>query len=237
MYGSAFCRVYNEFGWNVYPEVFAGRLIKWLSARDVSPRRALDLGCGTGVLCRVLAENGVEAEGVDLSAGMIALARENAPGLRFAVDDMVTYRPAAPCDLVTCTGDALNHLFDLGDVRRLVENVASYLSPGGYFVFDLLGEREVPGDEPFALDYSQKVRAVFHTTRRGDEVRLHIEVFENGARVLEEDILEKIHDVDTVTALLRAAGLTVVHCSHRLLPDDPQDAAAWFIAAKKDSEE
>ena len=26
MYSSAFCRVYNEFGWNVYPEVFAAQL-------------------------------------------------------------------------------------------------------------------------------------------------------------------------------------------------------------------
>ena len=30
MYGSLFCRVYNEFGWNVYPEVFAEQLLRWL---------------------------------------------------------------------------------------------------------------------------------------------------------------------------------------------------------------
>ena len=186
------------------------------------------------MLCRVLAGQGIDAEGVDLSEGMIALARENAPGVRFALADMLTYIPQAPCDLVTCTGDALNHLPDLVHVRRLFENVSSFLAPGGYFVFDLLSEREIPDGEPFALDYSDKVRAVFRTTRETDAVRLHIEVYENGVLKVEEDILERVHDVHAVTALLRSAGLAVVQCSHRLLPDEGADAATWFVAAKKE---
>ena len=93
MYSSVFCRIYNEFGWNVYPEVFAEQLWRWLGRKNAAVRTALDLGCGTGVLCRALAERGVKARGVDLSEGMIAIARERAPALRFDVGDMGRKRP------------------------------------------------------------------------------------------------------------------------------------------------
>ena len=30
MYSDVFCKVYNEFGWNYYPEAFGEQLLKWL---------------------------------------------------------------------------------------------------------------------------------------------------------------------------------------------------------------
>ncbi len=42
----------------------------------------LDLACGTGDLCRVLAEAGYKPVGVDRSAGMLAAARTSAPLVR-----------------------------------------------------------------------------------------------------------------------------------------------------------
>ncbi len=236
MYGSGFCRVYNEFGWNVYPEVFGERLLRWLDRNGIPVRTALDLGCGTGVLCRVLSAAGISASGVDLSEAMVAVARENAPGLRFDVGDMVTWRPERPVDLVTCTGDALNHLFGLGDVARVFENAAGYLTPGGVFVFDLLSEGEIPDDEPFVLRYSDTVSARFRTSREDGAVHLHIDVFEQDVLKFEEDILEKVHEIGAVTALLEKAGLTLMQCGHRLLPDEGADAATWFVAARKGTE-
>lgn len=29
MYSDVFCKVYNEFGWNYYPEAFGGQLLLW----------------------------------------------------------------------------------------------------------------------------------------------------------------------------------------------------------------
>ena len=79
MYSSAFCRVYNEFGWNVYPEVFAGQLLRFLERRGAAVRSALDLGCGTGILCRELIRSGIRAVGADLSVGIIDIARAQVP--------------------------------------------------------------------------------------------------------------------------------------------------------------
>lgn len=233
MYGSAFCRVYNEFGWNVYPQEFARQLLVYLAQNGRAVRSVLDLGCGTGVLCREMTENGIQAAGVDLSEGMIAIARQQAPDAAFFVGDMVTFRPEERFDLVTCTGDALNHLFDPADIQRVFENVSAYLNPGGLFVFDLLRETEIPPDEPFDLDYSDTVRAVFRTVRQGDRVRLHISVFENGELTVEEDILEKLHDPALICAMLSRAGLEVLQCADRLLIDSDNHSSTWYIVAQK----
>ena len=234
MYSGAFCRVYNEFGWNVYPEVFAGQLLELLEARGQRVRSALDLGCGTGILCKALSERGIDAAGVDLSEGMIALARQQAPLCRFQVADMTDFRPEERFDLVTATGDVLNHVFDEADLQRIFRNVSGYLDRGGLFVFDLFRESEIPPDEPFELDYSDAVRAVFRTSRLPrDAVRLHIDVYENGVPVLAEDILEKLHDPAAVCAMLERAGLTVERVSDALLPDSGLHSSTWYVLARK----
>ena len=165
MYSDVFCKVYNEFGWNYYPEIFGEQLLIWLKRKGFSPKNSMDLGCGTGVLCRILQEAGIRAAGMDFSAGMIEIARQDAPEIPYDVADMITYRPGAQFDLVTCTGDALNHIPDLADIRRIFENVYAYTSPGGCFVFDILNEQEVSTSEPFEMDFTDTVRVWFQMTR------------------------------------------------------------------------
>ncbi len=233
VYGSAFCRVYDQFGWNVYPEILAGQLWEWLDLQGAKIETALDLGCGTGVLCGALTARGVRTVGADLSEGMIAIARERFPEGRFDVADMTVYEPGAQFDLVTCTGDALNHLFELTDVAKVVRNVYGYLTDGGFFVFDLLRESEIPSDEPFELDYSDTVRAVFRTVRdEGGIVHLNVRVFESDRELFSEEIREKVHDPEAVCAMLRQAGFTVLQCGDRLLPAAGH-GTTWFVAARK----
>lgn len=55
MYSTAFCKVYNQFGWNYFPEAFGEQLLTWLKEHQVTVRKSLDLACGTGVLCEILA--------------------------------------------------------------------------------------------------------------------------------------------------------------------------------------
>jgi SAM-dependent methyltransferase len=55
--------------------------------RELGP--ACDMGCGPGQIARYLYEHGVEACGVDLSAGMIEQARQLNPGLEFNQGDML----------------------------------------------------------------------------------------------------------------------------------------------------
>ena len=177
MYSDVFCKVYNEFGWNYYPEIFGEQLLQWLERNDLKPATAMDLACGTGVLCRILQAAGIQAAGMDFSTGMIDIARADSPEIPYEVADMITFRPAAQYDLVTCTGDAVNHIGALSDVQKIFDNVYAYLTPGGYFVFDILNENEVSTSEPFEMDYDEHTRVWFQMTRPGEnQVNLKIRV-------------------------------------------------------------
>ena len=85
----------------------------------------LDLACGTGDLCRDLERAGLAPIGMDLSWGMLAVARTGAPlvhgdALRLPVPD-------GAADGVTC-GFALRNLTDL---KPFFAELARSLRPGG----------------------------------------------------------------------------------------------------------
>lgn len=233
MYSDIFCKVYNEFGWNYYPEAFGEQLLKYLAQENLKPGSCLDLACGTGVLCEILKQQGMEVWGMDLSSGMIHIARSRDPEIHYDVADMTTYCPDKQFDLVTCTGDAVNHIGDLSDVEKIFRNVYAYLAPGGTFIFDLLNEREVSDSEPFEMDFTETTKVWFQMTRpEANKVNLTIRVYEEGRLKLEEVIRETIHDPAAVCALLENCGFRVLRCADRML-NDGGHGTTWFLIAQK----
>ena len=234
MYSDVFCKVYNEFGWNYYPEAFGQQLLQWLEKNGIKPKNAMDLGCGTGILCEILHSSGIQASGMDFSSGMIEIAKQGSSEIHYEVADMITFRPDRRFDLVTCTGDALNHIADLGDVERIFQNVYAYTSQGGYFVFDILNEHEVSTSEPFELDFSDTIRVWFQMTRPdARSVNLKIRVYENGTLQFEENIRETIHDPAIICDLLQRCGFRVLRCADSLM-DGTGHGTTWFVIARKE---
>ena len=104
--------------------------VRWrkLAVRSLALRRGsvvLDLACGTGDLCREVDAAGLSPIGVDLSYGMLANARTDAP---LAQGDalQLPVRPGA-VDGVTC-GFALRNLVEL---PPFFAELARVLRPGG----------------------------------------------------------------------------------------------------------
>ena len=234
MYSDIFCKVYNEFGWNYYPEAFGEQLLQWMEAASFQPETAMDLACGTGVLCEILRNHGIQSAGMDFSSGMIDIARSRNAGIPYEVADMTTFRPEKQFDLVTCTGDAVNHIAALTDVEKIFQNVYAYLAPGGYFVFDLLNESEVSDSEPFEMDFEETTKVWFRMTRPAEnKVNLTIRVYENGELQLEEVIRETIHETAVICEMLKNCGFRVLRCADRML-DDGGHGTTWFLIATKE---
>jgi predicted TPR repeat methyltransferase len=98
--------------------------------------RALDLGCGTGLVGEALRECCDAIIGVDLSPAMAAAARRKGVHADVVVGDMVdfiTSQVGGSFDLVVA-GDALVYVADLAPVCR---GVAHALAPDGLFAFTL----------------------------------------------------------------------------------------------------
>lgn len=233
MYSDLFCKVYNEFGWNYFPEAFGEQLLLWMKENKVSISTSLDLACGSGVLCEILHAQGIDVWGMDLSDGMINVAKSRNCDIHYEVADMITYRPEKNFDLVTCTGDALNHIIDLNNIKTIFENVFQYLSESGYFIFDILNEKEVPSSEPFDLDFSETIKAQFSVTKdTAGIVTLKTVVYENGVQSFEERITEIVHDIPTILSMLKAVGFRIIRCSDRLLDTSHPGTTCYVIAHK-----
>jgi predicted TPR repeat methyltransferase len=97
-------------------------------------KRALDLGCGTGLAATAFAKEVDEFIGIDLSPRMIERARLSGLYAHLEVADMVQglgSKPDASADLVLAA-DAMVYLSDLASALREAKRV---LMPGGLLAF------------------------------------------------------------------------------------------------------
>jgi 2-polyprenyl-3-methyl-5-hydroxy-6-metoxy-1,4-benzoquinol methylase len=94
-----------------------------------SSKRALDVGCGAGRWCRVLASHGYETTGVDLQEELIRRDRERLPGVRFVCGSMQDFSSEALFDLVTTVTVLQHNPPDEQD--RMISNMRRLLPCGG----------------------------------------------------------------------------------------------------------
>ncbi|WP_314175891.1 class I SAM-dependent methyltransferase [Streptomyces winkii] len=109
-------------------------------------RTALDVGCGTGGFARLLAERGLDAEGMDSHADVIEAARAAGGGPRYRRADVREARlPDGHYDFISCIA-SLHHMpFDT------VLTLRRALAPGGVLAVLGLYEARTPADFAWAL--------------------------------------------------------------------------------------
>lgn len=121
---------------------FRRRLILRFSASEISPRRILDIGSGTGDLAAVLREAypGAELLGLELSHAGIEHARNKVPDAVFLQRDLLVGAPlpAEYTDWAThaVCSEVLEHVDDPG---RLLSNSSAYMAPGCRLVVTVPG--------------------------------------------------------------------------------------------------
>jgi 2-polyprenyl-3-methyl-5-hydroxy-6-metoxy-1,4-benzoquinol methylase len=91
-------------------------------------KRALDVGCGEGRFCRMLAAEGLATTGIDPTAALIEQARALDPAGDYRVAAAETMElPAAGFDLVVC----YLSLIDIAGLDAALANIVAALAPGG----------------------------------------------------------------------------------------------------------
>jgi 2-polyprenyl-3-methyl-5-hydroxy-6-metoxy-1,4-benzoquinol methylase len=95
--------------------------------------RILDLGCGNGSLCNMLAQLGYEVVGVEESALGISIAQQHYPDCQFihgSIYELSTLNLSHNFDAVIAV-EVIEHLFN---PIALVEAAKQYLKPTGTFI-------------------------------------------------------------------------------------------------------
>ncbi len=93
--------------------------------------RALDVGCGTGVLAQRLADAGYEMTGVDPSAGMLDVLRARAAQVRAVQGSGPALPFASDSFELVLTVAVMHHIADPADIRRTLSEMVRVVRPGG----------------------------------------------------------------------------------------------------------
>lgn len=123
-------------------------MIPRLRGRGV--QTALDVGCGEGRFCRIMAAEGIRATGVDPTPELLAVARERDPAgdYRAGRAEALDF-PDASFDLVV----SYLTLIDIPDIAAAIPEMARVLKPGGrLLVANLTGFTSASADRGWQYD-------------------------------------------------------------------------------------
>jgi SAM-dependent methyltransferase len=188
-------------------------------------KRALDLGCGTGVQTLALCSLGFEVTGVDFSEEILKEYRERAvaasANVSLLVADISDFDAGDDFDVALCFGDTVSHLQTWDAVRAMFRCVHQSLRAGGrFFLASRDHSRVYTGTERFLLVQADEARSMICVLDdEGSHVRVTDLVSEHkdGKSSLRTSSYLKLRvSPETLTKELQAAGFDVTQSA--LLP-------------------
>ncbi|MEV0407665.1 class I SAM-dependent methyltransferase [Actinoallomurus sp. NPDC050550] len=132
-----------------------------LSVVPDGAERALDVGCGEGMLVRELRRTVPHVTGIDLDAPSLDQAREYPDDVDYIRDDFLTH-PFEPASFdVVASVATLHHV----DAAAGLARMRDLLRPGGVLAVVGLARHTMPGDLPRAL--AGTAVGTFHRAMKG----------------------------------------------------------------------
>jgi len=130
----------HDTGFDFFAKGASTGILEILRENNIYECHIVDLGCGSGILAKGLADMGYSVTGIDVSPYMVTLAKKKVPNADFVSASF--YSVDIPsCSAVTATGECFNYLFDRSGentkkIKDLFKKIYSSLTPGGLFIFD-----------------------------------------------------------------------------------------------------
>ncbi|MBR5359279.1 MAG: class I SAM-dependent methyltransferase [Lachnospiraceae bacterium] len=138
-----FASVYDDLMDNVPYEEWVAHVTDILNEYGIDNGLVLDLGCGTGNVTRLLAEEGYDMIGIDLSEDMLSVAMSKeevscreGENILYLCQDMREFELYGTVRAVVSLCDSINYLLTKEDIITVCRLVNNYLDPEGIFVFD-----------------------------------------------------------------------------------------------------
>jgi SAM-dependent methyltransferase len=124
-------------GFGFHADGCAPDLIELLAPVRERDGLVLEIGCGSGLLTRLLVDAGFRVLATDASTAMLELARETAPGAEEFARLTLPDDPVPAADAVVGVGHPLNYLPTRDAIERALVALARALRPGGVMATDL----------------------------------------------------------------------------------------------------
>lgn len=210
--------IYQE-RWHQEYDEDAMQLIEKLFLRYL-PEKAhiLDLCCGTGNLVQPLVVRGYQVTGIDGSEAMLHYARAKAPEAQFILSDARFFEFPPTFHGVISTGNSLNHVMTLEELKSVFHNVFAALLDNGLFVFNLSMEEMYQSERwnktkkcSVKDDYIWIWQQTYDFDEKIGSRQITIMQFrEEGWQRSDHILLSKIYSISEISEALEATGFTEV---------------------------
>jgi SAM-dependent methyltransferase len=137
----------HDAGFGEFAKRAAPTLRSLLKKLGIRRGRVVELGCGSGTLCRELAAASYDVVGIDPSAAMLRLARRRAPSVAFRRGSLQTAELPG-CSAIVAIGEVVTYLRPFKgppSVLRHDRELSAFfrrarhaLEPGGVLMFDFI---------------------------------------------------------------------------------------------------
>lgn len=138
----------NEYTLEFFYDISDNKYID-LFLESLEGSRVLDVGCGNGRDCKYISQKGFDVSGIDMSYGMLKIAKDKVPNVKFEMMDMTNIRyPDNSYDGII-SNCSLFHI-PSEELPKTLESFARVLKPNGKLLLILqegLGETMI--EEPY----------------------------------------------------------------------------------------
>ena len=215
-----------------------------LKREGLKPRTAVDLACGTGSVTAILAKQGLEVIGVDLSEEMLTVAMEKVMDMehppRFICQALQELKLPRAVDLATCALDSLDYITDPEDCAEAIRRVYKVLNPGGIFIFDVNTPEKLRAmDGQVFLDEDDDVYCIWRGEfdEKTNICSYGMDLFQRRGNLWErsfEEHREYAYSQEQLTGYLKAAGFThiEVYADRKFTAPEAGEQRIYFKARK-----
>ena len=233
---SSFAQVYDQFMDNVPYEEWCSYICEILKEHGIGDGLVLDLGCGTGKMTRLLAKQGYDMIGVDMSEDMLGIAREHeeSEGILYLLQDMREFELYGTVKAVVSVCDCMNYILEPEELLTVFKLVNNYLDPGGIFIFDMNTPWKYREDASFIWDNYFDEESEINEY----DLTLFVEEKPGWYRRYEEFHYQRSYDPELIRQLLEEAGMEVLAFYGEGTHEEPEETCSrmYFVAREHGKE-
>ena len=215
-----------------------------LEIEGLAPRTAVDLACGTGSVTHLLAQQGLDVTGVDMSEDMLCVAADKCSDLpnrpRFVCQRLEELTLSRGVDFAVSALDSIDYITNPEDCRKAFSRIYRALNPGGCFIFDVNTPEKLRAmDGQVFLDEDEDVYCVWRGEfdEKTNICSYGMDLFQRKGETWErsfEEHQEYAYSAQQLKSYLREAGFTNIRIygDRRLSPPEPGEQRIYFKARK-----
>lgn len=139
--------IYNKFA-QIYDELMDDfDYEKWymyieeiFKKYEKSPKKIMEMACGTGNISYYFAKNGYKLTSFDISDDMLAKAYEKLKrfkNVKILNQNMIDFKLNDKYEGIISLCDSINYILKKEDLKKTFENVYNHLDSDGIFIFDI----------------------------------------------------------------------------------------------------